>query len=159
VLLGREGARAAQEHGQAKERGAALGRRARRRERARAGAQVLLARELVDRGSCWAGARRGGGRADWACWDAGGELGQLEGEVGPTQVERGRERKESWASLFFSSFCYFLLLLFFLKTHFSFEFKFKHVFLNLNKCTITKEKHASTCYATIKDPLFRVLLY
>jgi hypothetical protein len=22
----------------------------------------------------------------------------------------------------------------------------------LNKCTITKEKHASTCYATIKDP-------
>jgi hypothetical protein len=58
--LGREGARAAQEHGQAKERGAALGRRARRRERARAGAQVLLARELVGWGSCWAGARRGG---------------------------------------------------------------------------------------------------
>jgi hypothetical protein len=25
-------------------------------------------------------------------------------------------------------------------------------FLSLNKCTITKEKHASTCYATIKDP-------
>jgi hypothetical protein len=22
----------------------------------------------------------------------------------------------------------------------------------LNKCTITKEKHALTCYATIKDP-------
>jgi hypothetical protein len=29
----------------------------------------------------------------------------------------------------------------------------------LNKCTITKEKHASTCYATIKDPLSRVLFH
>jgi hypothetical protein len=128
------------------------------------GSAHALARRCCSRASWWAGgvaglARGGGERADWACWAAGGELGQPEGEVGPTQVERGRERKESWASLFFSSFCYFLLLLFFLKTHFSFEFKFKHVFLNLNKCTITKEKHASTCYATIKDPLFRVLLY
>jgi hypothetical protein len=71
-----------------------------------------------------------------------GLLGQPGGEVRPTQVERGRERKESWASLLFSSFCCFLFLLFFLKMHFGFEFKFKHVFLNLNKCTITKEKHA-----------------